>query len=349
MAGGTNSLCRREFLGILAAGGAVLGLSKYGSLSAWADSMKATDKTEWFRRAGWGVFCHYLGYKETTEEWNARVDAFDVNRLAGQLKSVGARYFFLTIGQNSGHYCSPNATYGSIVGISASKCSRRDLIADLADALDKVGVRLMVYLPAGAPENDPIAVAKLHWERGQYGKPLGKRLADFQRMWEAIIRDWSLRWGRKIHGWWIDGCYWPDDMYRFDDPPNFASFAAALKAGNPDAIVAFNPGVKVPVISITDQEDYTAGELAEALFVPDWPQENALVHGPHRIAKAQFHVLAYLGVAWGKAPPRFPDEMVTGYTKCICGHGGVISWEVPWSDEGIPPVFLHQLGLLKGL
>ena len=43
------------------------------------------------------------------------------------------------------------------------------------------------------------------------------------------------RWGQKVWGWWFDGCYFADAMYRHPDAPNFASFAAAAKAGNPDA------------------------------------------------------------------------------------------------------------------
>ena len=34
-------------------------------------------------------------------------------------------------------------------------------------------------------------------------------------------------------------------------------FAAAAKAGNPDSLIAFNPGVKVPVICHSEHEDGT--------------------------------------------------------------------------------------------
>ena len=75
---------------------------------------------------------------------------------------------------------------------------------------------------------------RLGWEWGfEGGWPhghavrTGKRLAEFQQKWEEIIRDWSLRWGDKLRGWWIDGCYFADAMYRFPDPPNFESLAAA--------------------------------------------------------------------------------------------------------------------------
>ena len=46
------------------------------------------------------------------DQWNDLVDHFDVEALADQLKSIGAGYHVLTIGQNSGYYLSSNAVYG---------------------------------------------------------------------------------------------------------------------------------------------------------------------------------------------------------------------------------------------
>ena len=85
----------------------------------------ATDRTDWLHDAGWGVFTHYLGAPPssdggrdlTADAWNRQVDAFDIDGLVEQLVAAGTRYYFITIGQNSGHYCSPNATYDEIVGI----------------------------------------------------------------------------------------------------------------------------------------------------------------------------------------------------------------------------------------
>ena len=186
---------------------------------------------------------HYLsappsskgGAELTADMWNKQVDGFDVARFADQVVSTGAKYLLFTIGQNSGHYCSPNATYDRIVGIQPSKCSRRDLVADLAKALAARNIRLMVYLPSGDPAADPVARQKLGWRWGRPGgwqrpgESVGGRLADFQRNWEAVIREWSLHWGKSVSGWWIDGCYFADQMYRFDDEPNFASFARASR------------------------------------------------------------------------------------------------------------------------
>jgi len=311
------------------------------------------DKTEWFADCGWGVLCHWLGAAPssdggadvTAEMWNRWVDAFDADGLASQLEAVGAPYFFITIGQNSGHYIAPNEVYDKLVGIQPSKCSRRDLVADLYDVLHPRGIALLVYLPSGAPAADPVAVSRLGWDWGfEGGWPnggthrTGKRLVEFQQRWENIIREWSIRWGPKVRGWWIDGCYFADEMYRHSDEPNFGSLAAALKAGNPDALVAFNPGVLTPVICHAEHEDYTAGEISTAL--PECPGPWVERNGH----KARYHVLSYLGETWCKGAPRFPDELVVGYTKHVTGKGGVMTWDVPIERTGlIPTAFVDQL------
>ena len=327
------------------------------ALSAWRVA-GAAHRADWLHRTQWGVMTHYLGAAPssrggaelTAEMWNRRIDAFDVEAFADQVASTGAKYLLFTIGQNSGHFCSPNATYDKIVGIRPSKCSRRDLIADLSRALKKRNVRLMVYLPSGAPAADPVARKKLKWRWGRKGgwqlpgEAVGGRLVEFQRHWEAIIREWSLRWGQNVAGWWIDGTYFPDQMYRFADPPNFASFAGALRAGNAKAIVAFNPGVRVPVIVHTAREDYTAGEVT----LPKLPKAVAACEGrflTRKGAKVQFQILTFLGKSWCRGQkPQWPDEKVISLVRKLTAKGGAITFDVPITKAGvIPEPFIRQL------
>jgi hypothetical protein len=340
---------------------AAISIFALGLLAVVGRMADAAEKTDWFHDAKWGVMTHYLGappssregQELTAEMWNAQVDGFDVDGLVKQLVRARAKYLLFTIGQNSGHYCSPNATYDKIVGIRPSKCSRRDLIADLAAALEPHGIRLMVYLPSGAPAADHVARKKLQWRWGQPGgwqlpgEPVGGRLVEFQRSWEAVIREWSLRWGNHVAGWWIDGCYFADEMYRFDDPPNFASFAAALKAGNPHAIVAFNPGVKIPVICHAKHEDYAAGEVN----LPQVPEAIRTCPGRWLTRdghKAQYHILSFLGTSWCRGDkPQLPDDEILRYTRQINAKGGVVTWDVPIRTSGlIPEPFAKQLEAL---
>jgi hypothetical protein len=303
-------------------------------------AVHAGDRADWMRKARWGVMNHYLAdwkvrdwkRQMTVEKWNDMADRFDVEGLAKQLQSVGAGYYLVTIGQNSGYYLAPNSAYDRLVGIKPSKCSRRDLVAGLYDALHKRGIRLLVYLPSGAPAGDAAANRALEWQNGPH------RNREFQLKWEQVIREWSTRWGPKVDGWWFDGCYWPNIMYRTEDSPNFASFAAAARAGNPQAVVAFNPGVYTRILSLTPHEDYTAGETV----FPDRVSIYRAVDG--RIDGTQVHVLSYLGSRWGVGEPRFATEDVVKWSQDIRKRGGVITWDVPVEAGGlISQPFLDQL------
>jgi hypothetical protein len=301
---------------------------------------RAEDRGAWMREPGWGVMTHYLAdwkareMKEqmTVEKWNDMVSHFDVEGLAGQLQSVGAGYYLITIGQNSGYYLAPNTTYDRLVGVQPSKCSRRDLVADLYEALHKRDIRLMVYLPSGAPAGDAAASEALQWQNGPY------RNREFQLKWEQVIREWSTRWGPKVAGWWFDGCYWPNIMYRSDQTPNFATFAAAARAGNPGSIVAFNPGVVPRILSVTPHEDYTAGEIND----PNRVEIRRAVDG--KIDGTRVHILSYLGQRWGMGTPRFSTEQAVQWSRSIRRQDGVITWDVPIQANGlIPQPFVDQL------
>jgi alpha-L-fucosidase len=301
----------------------------------------AEDRAAWITEARWGVMTHYLadwiaeaegrGKTLTVEQWNDLVDQFDVEGLAKQLEAAGAGYQVLTIGQNSGFYLAPNPTYDRLVGISPSHCSRRDLVVDLSEALRRRGIKLIVYLPAGAPARDKTAAEALEWHDGPH------RNSEFQLKWEQVIGDWSRRWGTKVAGWWFDGCYWPNTMYRTGEPPDFASFAAAARAGNPDAIVAFNPGVVDRILSITPHEDYTAGEINDL----DRLMIRRAVAG--KVDGARIHVLSFLGTTWGKGSPRFSEEQLVDWSRKI-SRSGAVTWDVPIGRDGtLPRPFLDQL------
>jgi hypothetical protein len=301
------------------------------------------DRAAWMRTARFGVMTHYLadwiantsGETMTVEKWNALIDGFDTEALAMQLESIGAGYYLITIGQNSGYYLAPNAAYDKIVGIHPSKCARRDLVADLAASLSKRNIKLMVYLPSGAPNGDAVAKQALQWQNGPF------RNAEFQRKWEEIIREWSMRWGTKIAGWWFDGCYWPNTMYRSVEAPNFTSFAAAARAGNPASALAFNPGVLYRTISITPEDDYVAGEVDK----PDQIQMRRATGG--KADGAQIQMLSFLGQQWGRGAPRFTTDQVVAFTKTVTDAGGVVTWDTPIQRNGtFAQPFVDQLSAI---
>jgi hypothetical protein len=305
-----------------------------------AESSPSPDRAAWMQQARWGVMVHYLAdwkgrdhnLQMNVEKWNQLVDGFDAEGLAEQMKSVGAGYLILTIGQNSGYYLAPNPTYDRLVGIKPSKCSRRDLMADVSAALRKRDLKLIAYLPSGAPAGDKAACQALQWQNGAHPNK------EFQQKWELVIRDWSARWGDRIDGWWFDGCYWPNTMYRAKSAPNFESFAAAARAGNSRNAVAFNLGVIPRLISVTPDEDYTAGEINDPATVQIRRTADGKLDGK------QIQVLSYLGSTWGRGEPRFTNDLAIQYSQTIRKTGGAITWDVPTQLDGrIPESFVVQL------
>ena len=266
--------------------------------------------------------------------------------LAGQLADVGAGYYVVTLGQGSGHYCSPNATYDALVGIRPSQCSKRDLVMDLSDALSKRDIGLVVYHGSSGPwanlrAREALGI-KSHW-----GDACGwggfdwknSRNPAFQRKWEDIHREWSSRWGARVGGWWIDGCYEAEIRFPESDEPNFRSFKAALRAGNPDAAVCFNSGVKYPAIVTSKHEDYVAGEF-EALgeVRGAWQEKDG--------QRVRNHVLSYLGSTWNEGTaPRFPDDLIAAYCDYAVKQGAFITWDVPVVQENglLEEGFMPQL------
>jgi hypothetical protein len=331
--------------------------------------------TDWFRDAKWGIFFHYLSEEfmrdvpaeQAVETWNSLVDGFDVEGLAKQLAEVKAGYFFITLGQNAGFYLSPNATYDKLVGHNPSHLSRRDLVADLIKALTPYNIPMMVYFTACAPCLDRRAVEALKctppWDRNRIKAQgynpdaftvqpgVDNRLTEFQHNWEAIISEWSRRWGQGVKGWWFDGVYSGDLMYDFPDPPNYASFVGAAKAGNPDSLVALNSGVfpHVGMKHIGPQsayDDFTAGEVRELL--PSYAGYEWLAKFGGLVDGARYHILTFMGTTWCSATPRFPDALVVGYTQLINQHEGVITWDMRPTKEGlISDAFMKQLCVLR--
>jgi hypothetical protein len=116
------------------------------------------------------------------------------------------------------------------------RCSRRDLPGELAKALTKYGIRLMLYLPSRSPQQDEKAMKNLKDVHERQPAP-----QEFTRNWSDVIRKWSVRYGTQISGWWFDGSYSREGWDDLSKPYNWNTWAAACRAGNPNSLLAFNP------------------------------------------------------------------------------------------------------------
>ncbi|RVT39426.1 discoidin domain-containing protein [Sphingobium algorifonticola] len=302
-------------------------------------------RTAWMPKARYGVFLHYLKDRADLKgDWNKTVAAFDVKRFATQMREAGVGYVVITMGQNSGYYIAPNATYDRITGYApGERNALRDLPMDLSAALEKEGIRLMLYSSGGAPLRDPKATAALDWKDNQSASQT------FQAHWEAILAEWSARYGDKVSGWWIDGMYCRACYSDMSRPHNYNTLARALQTGNPDAVVAFNTagivtwGPETP----THAEDYTSGEITvmnrskPAIRLRPMPM-------PPFVKQSRWHVLSYLGSYWGDDDVKYRDDYLADYVARANAGGGAVTFDIAiYRDGSIAPGQFEQLKALK--
>jgi hypothetical protein len=310
-----------------------------------------TSNLDWFRDRKWGVFFHYLhtvqnnpGFSEALNmgagetAWDDCVNALDVELLAAQVASTNAGYVIFSVMQCTRQLCAPNATYDRITGYKPGEaCSTRDLIADLIVALDRYGIPLFLYYTGDGPLADSQAGSAMGFE----GK--GASVTEtFVRNWAAVAREYSLRYGDKVKGWWVDGCYrslgYTDELH--------GCLAEGLRAGNPDALVAFNGGVMDRVSFYSSRDYYTCGEMNRFEDVPD----DRFMNG------VQWHILASLGAvpagfapydAWARPGCQYTSGYMRSYIEKVNEKGGVVSIDAALFRDG--HMDAEQLELLRSL
>ncbi|WP_290708855.1 alpha-L-fucosidase, partial [Flavihumibacter sp. CACIAM 22H1] len=287
---------------------------------------KGNPHTDWFKNAGVGVMLHYLkdiyAKEGGSEAWNAAVDKFDTELFAEDCKKAGASYVMFALGQNSGYYCAPNAAYDRITGAKPGTfCSHRDLPADLLVSLKKRGIKLLFYLPGNPPISNKLIADRFAYT---YGKD--SPTSQFtQAAWEAVIREWSLRYGKDLMGWWFDGMYRGGIIETRSDMSlahNISTHTLAAKAGNPAALVSYNYGVAA-IQSNSPYDDYSAGEKQ---YLDETPQLRWVQPG------IQWFFFTYLGNWWAAKGTRFSTDALTKWAEKVLEKEGVICFDI-FADE----------------
>jgi len=170
----------------------------------------------------------------------------------------------------------------------------------------------MLYYTGDGPRGDPKAASAFEWKT-----PV---TIEFVTKWASVASEYGERYGDKVAGWWVDGCY---PRLGYDDE-RFELFAKALKAGNPGRIVAFNRGVDPKVMTYTKHEDYTCGEQNRFFDMP----VSRFIDGE------QWHLLSFLGSHWGAPGCRYTKRELSEYVFDVHQRGGVVSIDVLLYRDG---------------
>jgi hypothetical protein len=263
---------------------------------------------------------------------NKAVDQFNLDGFMADFDRTGADWLIFTIGQNTGYYASPNSIIDMLCG--PGHTSKRDLVLEIAKAVKMRGKHFIAYLPCEVRENAPIR------EGMGWTSELNTDQAKFQENYLKVIKEWAVRFGKNLDGWWFDGCYDTRPVFlnkyvKWDD------WYKAARAGNPDAVITFNDGSYLDgrIMPIRPEHDYLSGEL---LVIADGKirlgnKDNSKLYMP----KAAYvegtnclnHVLLPIDGYWGHENDRYPEWANFPY-----------KFEKPTSQEKMPPpVFTDEL------
>ena len=306
-----------------------------------------TSSADWMRHTKFGIMVVYLEQLQNgtpplnmgkVTNWDSCVNDFDVNTFASQINQVHAGYVIFTLYQGSRFICTPNVHFEKTTGYARGQAtSHRDLIMDLSNALQKYKIKLILYVTADGLFRDDKSNIVFHSPMLRY-KQNGDRFVatdTFANNWAPVLREWSMRYGKRISGWWVDGAYkthgYNDDLLE--------KFYNALKAGNPNSIIAFNNAVHPKIETYSKWDSYTAGEMNG---FDDLPPTGGKLNG------RQWHILSYLGTDWFSPAVKYNGPgYLTGYINKVKAQGGVATINVAvYRNGSIAP---DQLTFLKQL
>ena len=286
-----------------------------------------------------GIFTHYLNGLQNSfgpnslgrnSTWSQCVNEFNATLYAEGVASAGADYAVITIMQGSIYMIAPNQAYNFYSGYPAGyACAERDLVLDLHAALSARGIRLMLYFTGDGPHEDPQASAGLGWPEAPVSRANVPLV--FAQRWGQVLAEYALRYGDKVSGWWVDGCY--SSAFNYTDE-KLQPYSLAVRAGSSSSLLALNNGVMHPIRRYSAWEDYTCGESNDFSEVP----------AAQFVQGSQWHTLGYLGSAWASAGARYNASALGAYVRAVTAALGAVTVDVQLLRNG--SINAQQLAVL---
>lgn len=281
--------------------------------------------TSWLNDAKFGFMtqCGEWAYPPhgPRKPWPEMVDRFDVEKFADMVESTGAGYAVWSATWATFYFPAP---IKAIDAIMPDRTSKRDLIGEMADALRKRNIRLILYYHVGHDSN----AANGSWWSKNWVSPDDKTL--FVNNWCSIVREVGERYGERLAGWLFD-----DDLVYYPAP--YERLGNAAKAGNKKRIISYNPWIQARG---TDFQDFQFGEAfsgsselppsADGIW-PAGPMKGLHAHGNFQID----------GPDWGInkpdtviQPPHLTPERAMQIAMAAAERDIALSWNMLMYDDG---------------
>lgn len=269
-----------------------LELGKPGVAKAMAkEASKLRASTEWMVDAKYGLMFTWTSTTQprtgAPKPYGQAVNDFDVNAFADMVAGTGAGFVVFATSWSTYYFPGP---IEAIEHLMPGHTTKRDLIRELADALNARGIKLMIYYHAGRPGEN--------WWSGNGVKNMNK--AEYFNEWESTIREIGLRYGDKLAGFWFDD----GTTFYYSLPAPWEDFTKAAKAGNPTRVVGYNSWI---LPKATDFQDFACGEGGFVDRVVDDPElpvggSGIFVSGPQKGLQATLTTTNEPG-NWGHVTP----------------------------------------------
>ncbi|MCB7130266.1 MAG: alpha-L-fucosidase, partial [Candidatus Brocadiales bacterium] len=122
---------------------------------------KSQASTDWFVEAKYGVMFHFDPNSQPRhgpkKPYAEAIRDFDVHAFADMVEETGAGYVIFTL--NHGHH-NVNLWFAPIQSwekLHSGSTTQRDLVGEIADALDKRGIKLIIYIASSSLLDDALS------------------------------------------------------------------------------------------------------------------------------------------------------------------------------------------------
>lgn len=276
------------------------------------EARRSRASTEWLSQAGYGLMFHWtsqsIGRDGTNKPFAQAVADFPLDRFVEMVAATGAGYVLFTVGHAQPYCPAPLSSWEKYF---PGKTTKRDLIAEMAQALNAKGIKLMCYFPTHVVGKYPNASSK-----------------EFTEMTSDILKEFGERYGEKIAGYWFDGFYQCFEKY-----PDFSfrDFYNVCKAGNSKRIIAVNSWIYP---NVTEWQDYWAGETANPVGLP--------VNGTNARGPGQglrYQALLIMEPYWVQqkvemSKPQFEAQTLGDYISQCMKNGGAVTINLGIYQDG---------------
>lgn len=306
--------------------------------------------TEWMA-GNFGVSVHWTS-KSTPltgpeTDYETAVNDFNVPKFVKTLKSIHAKHLIFVTTHAEHKLPMPHPILDML---QPGLTTGRDLIGELADALEKADIDLILYY------NHCCNGKNFEWKE-RIGYTSGD-LDLFAARICLIVEYIARRYGRKIKGWWFDSGYALDnsnpthqwvstdmDGWRFP----WEALNEAAKTGNPNAAVCFNSGCNQNVL-YSYHQDYSAGEIYD-LNVPEaGPYERFLTDRlrVHRWVPIDTREWVHNRKDTPFTSPRFSNEELERFINKFLKRKAMVTLNLEIDQKGVlNPASIKQLKQLN--